>query len=336
MPPPSAPRRTRRVVAMGFNAYSAPLSEPKLPAKPAQLKPVSQPSARYQRGGTSNMTQPTMTPMQHLSQECQRRGFNPAWVIKEVRGNAITCAVKLRDMTIHGDETYRCSMTAKYAVAMKALPIVRNWPISSSEVGQQYRRYHAERTVVNEERRALARVAPKIEQGTVMADVPAVDGRGAIATRIASRDHNLDSAAEQAEVLDQVRRMARGALPGHALGNGESARIFLEGLVAGVRAARLFEPGARARSRSPASGSRSSASYRERSTPTRPPSGYRNLDAPPAGDPPLQSMDLYPRGRRDPNLPNSDRYRPDYASIAPRYASNGPSEKEWAHDKFRP
>ncbi|KAK4129735.1 hypothetical protein N657DRAFT_91809 [Parathielavia appendiculata] len=340
MSPPSGRRRRRGIVPMGFDTFSALRPVPQASAKPARPKPNSLPSSGSQRTGTSNALQPA--PTQLLSLECQRRRFNPQFVVKEASSNVFTCSVKLRDITIHGDKAHSSSIDAKHAVAAKALPIVRKWPICSSELAQPYRKDHVASTRVKEEHRALTRAAPKLEQDTVMADVPAVHGRDGGATGLPSRGRKLDSVAERAEVLDQMRRMTRGALPEHILDNAESARVFLEGLVAGVRAARLFEPATRARSRSPAAAPRSSASYRERSPPFGPSVGYRDLDAPSTDDPPCQFTDLYPRPRRDPNLPSTDRYRPDMDSYrpdyanGPRYASSGPSEKEWPHDKFRP
>jgi hypothetical protein len=328
-------RQLRGIVPVGLNMYSQPTAKaakvnPNTVPAGAPTQPRMQSSAPVYRASNA----PVIGPTQLLSQECQRRRFNPEWVIRENHDGTIKCAVKLLQHTVSTNKTYPSLSVAKHSIAEKALKEIQNWP-TATDVAREYCRDHLESIRVNQEHHARSLAAAKSEEDIVMADVPAAGAREDRATRATSRAHDIDRAAEQARLLDQVQRMTRGAVPDGALDNPESTRMFFEGLLAG---ARLFDPAPRSRSRSPGLVNRAPTGYRERSPPSgliRPSSSGSRRAAPsseglcysdpdePTAMSALPASDYYPRRRA-----NTDKYRPEY--------SQRPSEQEWPHDKFRP
>jgi hypothetical protein len=334
MSAPPGGHQLRGIVPIGLNMYSQPPAmganvNPNTVPAAAPIQPRTQPSAPVYRGSNA----PTATPTHLLSLECQRRRFNPHWIIRDKGDGTFSCAVKLLDHTVSSKQTYHSLLAAKYAIAEKAIEEIRNWP-TAADVARENCRNHLEGTRVSQEHRVPSRAA-KPEEDVVMADVTAAGAREGRASRAASRAHDVDRAAEQAGLVEQVRRMTRGAVPDGVLDNPESTRMYLAGLLAG---AQLFHPLLRSRSRSPDPVFRSS-SYRERSPPSglvRPSSPsarralssseglcYSDTEEPAVVRPALPPPDYYPRRRA-----STDRYRPEYPQR--------PAEKEWPHDKFRP
>jgi hypothetical protein len=77
-----------------------------------------------------------LPPTQLLSQECQKRGFNPIFRQTEHhrgRGKVdISCNVELRDTVIMSDKLFGSAQAARCNVAKMALAVIRAWPLSRS------------------------------------------------------------------------------------------------------------------------------------------------------------------------------------------------------------
>lgn len=200
------------------------------------------------------------SPMQVLSEECQRRGFNPVWDEMITPDGSYICHVTLRDRKIKTRRLYDDALSAKMAVAQKALVELWTWGVHAADarrVKQEYevsngqgpasRGNHSAPFVVNREGKDI-----------VMNDDAAINsdrrGRG--------RDGR---ATEPASLSEQMRSAVGISLPEHLGDNPDVARAFLEGLAAGARLVGPKSRGKRSRSRSPSPRSRTSDRYRERS-----------------------------------------------------------------------
>ncbi|RKU43697.1 hypothetical protein DL546_001726 [Coniochaeta pulveracea] len=92
-----------------------------------QASPISNYGNRLS-GGTRGLF---VFPTQVLSSECQKRGFNPIFRLKESRvmGKLVfNCNVELRDKVITSDELFDNAQEAKFNVANKALAAISAWP----------------------------------------------------------------------------------------------------------------------------------------------------------------------------------------------------------------
>ncbi|KAL1882118.1 hypothetical protein VTK73DRAFT_2209 [Phialemonium thermophilum] len=63
-----------------------------------------------------------------LSKECQKRGFNPKWLVRQTPNGFYTGSVQLIETKISSNKRYRSIQAAKLALSKKALPVVRRWP----------------------------------------------------------------------------------------------------------------------------------------------------------------------------------------------------------------
>ncbi|KAK4149370.1 hypothetical protein C8A00DRAFT_38031 [Chaetomidium leptoderma] len=197
------------------------------------------------------------SPIWYLTNECQRRHCNPEWDMRQDRAGKYICHVRIRGHFIRSDRMHDTPLESKSYIALKALEILRTWPtrMDSEEHARQRARDHSQQLDNRRHRRQLS-VTPEEED---------------LAGVTPHRGTTADRARERAEFYEQVRRM----MPGHTRATAESTQSFIEGLVAG---ARLADPAARDRSRSPHSPP--AANYRERSPPrdrADPPPPYNPL-----------------------------------------------------------
>jgi hypothetical protein len=116
-----------------------------LPMRPAPVKSTTYPS-RYTgaQGGTGCTAdwvnseagrvylakhKLQLPPTQLLSLECQKRKFNPDFVVEQVDGRMYKCQVTIRDVIVKHRGHYQNGVAAKQDVALKALKEVQKWPI---------------------------------------------------------------------------------------------------------------------------------------------------------------------------------------------------------------
>ncbi|KAG7293495.1 hypothetical protein NEMBOFW57_003547 [Staphylotrichum longicolle] len=284
------------------NAYSAANPRMQLPAR----DPFTSPSPSYRPNPGS---QCGILPTQLLSEACQARRFNPQFITTETAGGLFACDVKLLQAIVKGDRLYPSEEQAKYAVANKALNVIRSWPPASDHYPPDYRP-RREDSWLDRAHKALTQRPVNTEHRMAMAD----DWAFRPAHR--DRDRDIDRMAEQARLIDHVSN----TIP-------ESSLMFLEGLVAGARAAQLFATPRRGRSLSPPL-HRHSVDYHERS-----PSPRHNQSSPSRSNTyqtgGRREMEERPRGM----LRYTDRYRPR-DSYVPEYARGGQEDTEWPHDRY--
>lgn len=75
-----------------------------------------------------------LPPTQLLSLECQKRKFNPDFLIEQVDGRAYKCRVIVRDVTIRHRGHYPNAVAAKQDLALKALKVVQSWAIPPTKL----------------------------------------------------------------------------------------------------------------------------------------------------------------------------------------------------------
>ncbi|KAB5578607.1 hypothetical protein GE09DRAFT_556625 [Coniochaeta sp. 2T2.1] len=68
-------------------------------------------------------------PTQLLSQECQRRKFNPSFTVEDLGGNEFRCTAMIKEVAVTCSGDYGSGIAAKMDTARKALEIVRKWPL---------------------------------------------------------------------------------------------------------------------------------------------------------------------------------------------------------------
>lgn len=308
------------------NAYSAANPRMQLPAR----DPFTSPSPSYRPNPDP---QRGILPTQLLSEACQARHFNPQFITTQTAGGLFACDVKLLQVIVKGDRLYNSEEQAKYAVANKALDVIRSWPPASDHHPPDHRppreeswldrahkaltqrpvnKEHREDSLLDRAHNVLIHGPVNTEHSMVMPD----DWAFRPAHR--NRDRDIDRMPEQAYLIDHVRNTI-----------SESSLMFLEGLVAGARAAQLFATTRRGRSRSPPL-RRTSMNYHERSPSPR--HDTHNQSSP------SRSNTYQTGGHREVEerprmLRHTDRYRPR-DSYVPEYARGGQEDNEWPHDRY--
>lgn len=282
------------------NGYSAVNPRMQLAARDSFTSPSPsyRPNPGPQRG---------ILPTQLLSEACQARRFNPQFITTETVDGLFACDVKLLQAVVKGDRLYHSELQARCAVANKALGVIRSWPPASD--------YHPPHSRPRREDRWLDRAHSALTNRPVNAEHSMAMGDDrTFRPAHRNRNHDIDRVAEQTHLVDHVRN----EIP-------ESSLMFLEGLVAGARAAQLLATTRRHRSRSPPL-RRPSANYHERS-----PSPRHNQSSP------FRSSTYRTGGYREMEerprmLRYTDRYRP-VDSYVPDYA-RGRQNHEWPHDRY--
>jgi hypothetical protein len=218
------PSQNRGQSLGGNNAH--PRAEPgRLPSSPV-LGP---------RPGSHNFGD--ILPTRLLLDECLARRFNPRFIMTVTADGMFACDIKLLQAVVKGDRLHNSEMAAKCAVAEKALAVVQSSRLSQGISPPPSYRPRQEGTWLNRVHGDLAHESANVEQNVTRMS----DGR---AFRPAdcnwNRNHDMDRAADQANLIDRVRNAVT-----------EDSFMFLEGLVTGARAASLFAPIRRNRSPSP-------------------------------------------------------------------------------------
>lgn len=256
------------------------------------------------------------TPMQLVSQICQRRHFNPDWHETMTREGQYTCTVILGKNVVTTGKTYSTAPAAKMATAYTALRVIQSWKDLSkaeAEACESFRTKGRARLIpgTNNKRRSLG--PSQIAAAGRRQDTPIKQegvNNGTVAIRPSggggSSSRALIRPKEQAKLLELVNKtMDLGeTVPDRSQDSPEVARAFLEGMAVGARLAQS------ARASAESSFSRSHGSVprdRSRSPSRSAPDNYRSRS-------PVQSrIRLTPPPSYDhyPGRPHSDRYRPE-------------------------
>ncbi|GAB1309975.1 hypothetical protein MFIFM68171_00185 [Madurella fahalii] len=205
------------------------------------------------------------SPMQILSGECQRRGFNPEWQEMKLPDGRFTCNVRLRNRLIRSNKLFDNPVAAKIAVAEKAVRAIWTW---GSHFDDETRVVKRESEGPGNQSRASGAsqsgLVAKQEVDTIMRDVGDAGNSGA--NTIPSRNRDAKRGREPANLVDQVRKAMGIPQPSGMADNSEAARAFLEGLAVGARLAGPKRRRRRVRSRSPSARRHTPRRYRERSS----------------------------------------------------------------------
>ena len=68
-------------------------------------------------------------PTQLLSQECQKRKFNPSFEVDHLGGNKFRCTVMIQDVAVTCSGDYGSGVAAKMDTARKALEVISKWSV---------------------------------------------------------------------------------------------------------------------------------------------------------------------------------------------------------------
>ncbi|KXX83159.1 hypothetical protein MMYC01_200357 [Madurella mycetomatis] len=287
------------------------------------------------------------SPIQTLSRECQRRGFNPAWHEMQLPNGSFTCNVRLQDRLIRSNKLFKDPVAAKTAVAKKAIRAI--WT-----GGNKFN--HEARFVVREfkgpnNKSGVARASHnspgmRQEKDAVKGEAGNTGNEGS--NSIPNHSHGAERITEPANLLDQVCKALGISEPGELTDGSEATRAFLEGLAVGARLAESASRSRRSRSRSPPVHRHTPGRYRDYSE--------RSLDRSRATSPihwPNVTGDRYDGGDRGADSLTGDYYdrgghrgdslTGDYYNGGGRrddssrrsHESRAPARRRMAHSHFR-
>ncbi|KAK3987082.1 hypothetical protein QBC44DRAFT_383568 [Cladorrhinum sp. PSN332] len=293
---------------------SQPRTAPVVPAPGLYTRPS--PHLPFQR----------MPPTQLLSQECQRRHFNPEWQEAVTPDGKYTCKVLLpKNVVVSDGKVYHDPVAAKQQAAVKALPIVRSWPIGYPT---GMRVPEGPRMTFGFTRRSRA---PEVLRPRPSVQLVKREDADTKMTGTESNRNNRDSTndgndqktgnrpnmpltREQTEFFEQMRRTIGMTLPDPSKDSEEVQRAFLDGLALGSRLRRDRS----SRSRSPRA---------RRASPVR---GYER-DRSPA----RVRLTPPPRYDRWTGRPHTDRWRPDEDPLPPRPRARESAKDEQQEENFK-
>ncbi|KAK4231690.1 hypothetical protein QBC38DRAFT_201672 [Podospora fimiseda] len=296
-----------------IQSFQVPVTtQPAMPSNPmsqSRSAPVSS-TAGLHTQPSSRVIYPKAAPTQLLSQECQRRRFNPEWQERVTQDGMYTCKVLLPNNIVVGDgKVYSDPLIAKQRAATKALPIVRSWP--TGYVGG-IRVPEGPRLAFNIGRRPRAPEPPRPRPNSHVQQ-PKIEGaRDAIMTGTESsheQQTNNFLTKEQTELFEKMCQTLEIKLPDPTKDSEEVQRAFLEGLALGSRIRR--NRSSRSRSRSP------------RACRTSTGRGYDRDRSPARG-----RLTPPPKYDRWTGRPHTDRWRPDEDPL-----TNRPRTRESAKDE---
>lgn len=214
---------------------------------PAVANPQTQATPTVARVANSSYRP---SPMQILSGECQRRGFNPVWHEIQLPNGSFTCNVRLRDRLIRSNKLFKNPVAAKTAVAEKAVRAIWTW---GSNFDHETRFVEQESKGPNNQNGvALAsQNSPGMrqEEDAVKRETRSTRNEGS--NTIPNHGGGAGRTIEPANLLDQVRKAMGILQPGGLMDSSEATRAFFEGLAVGARLAGSASRSRRSRSRSP-------------------------------------------------------------------------------------
>ncbi|KAK3902823.1 hypothetical protein C8A05DRAFT_33478 [Staphylotrichum tortipilum] len=226
-------------------AQGSSISSHRLPAPPPHPHPL-----------INDPAQPTRL----LSEECQRRSFNPVITTRETRSGLFIAYVVLADHTVSTDRTFPSAYEARQAVARKALEVVRAWPIPPPgpprPPRERDRRQHPQWR--DGGGGGIVKTEGGGDGGSRMRDLPAANARPREITspnrtnfgRQATVNQNRTTAMEMPAANNHAQQMPPTLFEqmqqqmlrsNNIPADTDAARIFIEGMVAGARAAGFFE-----------------------------------------------------------------------------------------------
>ena len=257
---------TLQTAPWGIHTSDNSVAEPAMPsvngnqagAQPARNMPAvtsARPaSQRTRNGGNSDNGGNAPRASQRLSVECQRRSFNPEWILVQRANGLFSCDVKLLRHIVKGGRLFRSPEAAKSAVASKALGIIRTWPTSAEVAGEDCRQHIA--GVMANRHDGRRRGGINTDEQLMMASDP----------RMSNNMHPAPAGREseigRTDDIDEFARALRDGLTEQTLADPIATRAFVESLAVGLLSAQQ-----RDRSRSPAPVPRVAGGYRERSPP---------------------------------------------------------------------
>ncbi|KAK4135862.1 hypothetical protein BT67DRAFT_262937 [Trichocladium antarcticum] len=188
--------------------------------------PLRSPKAENSRNratarlATAHPGQPN--PIMLLSFECQARGFNPVWDMRQKRNGRFTCFVSLAGHWVIDEEQFPSEAAAKTAAAERALRVIWAGGVNASRV-----------------QNALVpmQVDSDLQEDTEMTGTANNETTAPVAAPQRRGTERADSRSEHTALLDQVRRATGVSLPESARDNPDATRAFLEGLAVGARLA---------------------------------------------------------------------------------------------------
>ncbi len=245
------PRAPRGIVPLNNNLIAEAANGNQAGAQRARNMPMA-PSAgpatqrtRNSGNGGNGGNAPGAT--ERLSIECQRRSFNPQWILVQGDNGMFSCDVMLLGHIVKGGRQFRFRFPeeAKSAVASKALDIIRTWPTTAEVAGEKCRNHIAGVMTNRDHGRGRRGVNTEGEQ---FARVAAPSGP--------EREREIDRAIND---LIQILRDDTE----QTLTDPIATRVLVESLAAGMLSAQQQ----RDRSRSPRAMPRVAGQYRERFPP---------------------------------------------------------------------
>ena len=283
-----------------------------------------------------------MSPMQALSLECQRRGFNPQWREWQTADNRFGCEAIIhgvRGVNIKDARLFQSAQEAKWHAATEGLEALKKVPFARvpavpSEPSKQQKKQSTSVVQPTAKRNNVAQAkgrantprpgglpgdngsAPKVkrEQHEAMDGVCFTIGQSkpngdrSTSDRVKASAGNGSTAGEEQRLMSRLFELFGSTVTDHSRDPPEVARAFLEGMAVGARlAAPQHAPSPRGRSRSPQAPGASSLTYRARS-PLR---GERDRATPPSGH------------HHQPSRRITDRYRPANAASEQSRPSGG-------------
>lgn len=145
-----------------------------------------------------------------LSTECQARAFNPEFVESTTPDGLFTCSVHLKDQHIRPSRAYTTASEAKFAIAEKALQVIRTWPkpTNAARMRQKNERIRC----LDEQLRMITKERDKLKLANSFED-------------------------DNARALSVIAQEAGATLPMFDMNNPIEARAFLEGMKLGQQMA---------------------------------------------------------------------------------------------------
>ena len=198
----------------------------------------------------------TPGPVEVLSRECQKRGYNPSFGLSGNIATGFNCDVRLLDRVFRGDKVWATEASAKGAVARKALALQDTWPPKQPPAFIEMQRSRAPQRVTGPQ--DAGRYAGPIPSMTIAEQRYFEDQKRVTraqedqqrATQYVTRAH--DAAREEYAGQHQQPIPQTGVtIPGEYAIHPMASRAFLEGYQLGHRAAAaLIQRPVRGRSRS--------------------------------------------------------------------------------------
>ncbi|KAI1262904.1 hypothetical protein F5Y18DRAFT_146203 [Xylariaceae sp. FL1019] len=240
-PQSSVPSRSddRTTKGAGAIVKKEPRSSPVALNKPAAH---SQSGVEGNHGGQQGNKQHSayhfIQPVERLSRESQKRGFNPQWIERH-RDSWYECDVLLKDDTVNGDERSPTAQMAKQRCAIKALEFLKGVPrpvkVESPAIQKPAHAYPGNATGNN--KKAYSQRELKRATATIPSKAPTTArGTGASSwepdTASSTRDTTRD---DPRELVQQVQAAFGGRAPSLTdLDSQGYSRAYLQGVAAGV------------------------------------------------------------------------------------------------------